>query len=485
MLRDTSPSACAGGSTGPGSSPKSWSRADCDEAARQCEFDITWAHPLRLDPKRIDLALDGAPVWHGKGKERHASVSLGARARPQVLVADAEFPDGTRATYSRTLYAAYPEEAQAALQAVPLLPSPDAGSDESVAAALRSSGWPVRTVEAGEIDVTFVMQPTAFDGVAGFLSNTPDLPGTHQKKIGAITGSDIRVDVIVPNQLLSTYRVAGAELGRRVPVAVPSVSWSRYADAVAAAGYELGSSPRRRAVVLVLNRFDRLNASTFDARQARAYLSEVLVPLVVWRIGPAEVGPEWPEGKVIASLDELRDAFDSLVRDVERQRIAWLEGTRDLRFAGPRVAAAIGLAGRTATDESAVVRGRWRDRRARRGRRARRRRCARARERARGSGRSRRHRMPASSDPPTAPVAGSPPDAASLPGPCEAWPLSEDADVRLRGDRRRTILERRHRHSLARRRGPRSAESSHTCRSRRRPIRARLRRDARRRRPPE
>jgi len=324
----------------------------CDEAARQCEFDITWAHPLRLDPKTIDLALDGALVWHGKGKERHASVSLGARVRPQVLVADAEFPDGARATYSRTLHAAYPEEAQAALQAVPLLPSPDAGSDESVAAALRSSGWPVRTVEAGEIDVTFVMQPTAFDGVAGFLSKTPDVPGTHQKKIGAITGSDIRVDVIAPNQLLSTYRVAGAELGRRVPVAVPSVSWSRYGDAVAAAGYELGRSPRRRAVVLVLNRFDRLNASTFDARQARAYLSEVLVPLVVWRIGPAEVGPEWPEGKVIASLDQLRDAFDVLMRDVEQQRIAWLEGTRDLRYARPRVAAAISLAGRTATGES-------------------------------------------------------------------------------------------------------------------------------------
>ena len=55
---------------------------DCDEAVRRCGFDITWAHPLRLDPKRIDLTLDGAPVWHGNGKERHASVALGAKARP-------------------------------------------------------------------------------------------------------------------------------------------------------------------------------------------------------------------------------------------------------------------------------------------------------------------------------------------------------------------------------------------------------------------
>ena len=99
------------------------------------------------------------------------------------------------------------------------------------------------------------------------------------------------------------------------------------------------------------NRFDHPNASTFDARQARAYLSEVLVPLVVWRIGPAEVGPEWPEGRVIANLDELRRAFEALVRDVGRQRIAWLEGTRDLRYSGSQVAPGIVLAGRSAPSE--------------------------------------------------------------------------------------------------------------------------------------
>ena len=138
----------------------------CDEAARRCDFELTWAHPLRLDPKRIDISLDGTPVWNGK--ERRVSVSLGAKARPQILVADAEFPDGTRATYSRTLYASYPEEAQAALQAVPLLPAPGSGTDETLAAALRTAGWPVRTVEETEPEITFVMEMTAFDRVAGF-----------------------------------------------------------------------------------------------------------------------------------------------------------------------------------------------------------------------------------------------------------------------------------------------------------------------------
>ena len=46
-----------------------------------------------------------------------------------------------------------------------------------------------------------------------------------------------------------------------------------------------------------------------------------------------------------------RSAFKSLVKDVERQRIAWLEGTRDLRFSGRQVAPGIVLAGRSAPGE--------------------------------------------------------------------------------------------------------------------------------------
>jgi photosystem II stability/assembly factor-like uncharacterized protein len=330
----------------PGIEPEVFASGGCDEPARRCEFDFTWAHPSRLDPKRIDVSLDGAPVWHGK--ERHASIPLRAKAQPQVLVADAEFPDGTRATYSRTLVAHYPEEAQAALQAVPILPSPALGADADLADALRGAGWRVRTVEEAELDIAFVMRPMAFDGIEGFLSKVPNLPGTHQKKIGAITASDLRVNVVAPDPWLSTYRVAGFDLGRRIPAAVRTAApWSRYGDAVAAAGYELGSSPKRRAVVLVLDRFDLPSGSTFDASQARAYLSEVLVPLVVWRIGPAEVGSEWPEGPVIRNVDDLRGAFDSLVRDVEKQRIAWLEDVRDVRHVGREAAPGIALAGRT------------------------------------------------------------------------------------------------------------------------------------------
>ena len=332
----------------PGIEPEVMAAGACDEAARRCDFDLTWAHPARLDPKRVVISLDGVAVWHGT--ERRASVALGANARPQILVADAEFPDGSRATYTRTLFAHFPEEAQAALQAVPVLAP--AGSDEAVAATLRSAGWPIRDVEKTEPEITFVMQAAAFDAVDGFLGRIPSLPGTHERKIGAVTGSDLSVGVVVPNPSLSAYRVGASQLGRRFPVTVPPVGWSRYADAVAAAGYELGSSPRPRAVVLVLDRFDRPNASTFDARQARAYLSEVLVPLVVWRIGPSEVGPEWGEGRVIAHIDDLRSAFEELAAEIGRQRIAWLEGIRDLRFSSARVAPGVALAGRASALES-------------------------------------------------------------------------------------------------------------------------------------
>ena len=110
----------------------------------------------------------------------------------------------------------------------------------------------------------------------------------------------------------------------------------RVEDAVAAAGYERGS-PRPRAVVLVLGAADRESISTFSAAQAQRYLSEVLVPLTVWRIGNV-VAPEWPDGRRIATREDLRAAFDALGADVARQRIAWLETARETRPIGRQLA---------------------------------------------------------------------------------------------------------------------------------------------------
>ncbi len=334
----------------PGIDPEVLVAGTCDDKGRQCAFEVSWAHPRKLDPRRVVLLLDGVTVY--RGKERRVQVPLAKGAKPQVLVADAEFPDGTRATYTRTLFAFYPEEAQAALQAVPILPPPDAGSEERIAEALRDAGVPVRTVEQTEPDITFVLEPHAFDAIPGMVPKAPSVPGHHRLAIRSPTGGSqavTSIKVVVPDEVLSAYTTTADRL--RVPLS--PMRRVRFADAVAAAGYELGGSPRPRAVVLVLGAEDRESISTFSAGQAQRYLSEVMVPLVVWRVGDA-ASPEWPEGRRLMTSEDLRAAFDALGADVSRQRIAWLEGTRDTRHIGRQLAPGIPLAGRNSAPRETV-----------------------------------------------------------------------------------------------------------------------------------
>ncbi|HEX4439939.1 MAG TPA: hypothetical protein VH854_07690 [Thermoanaerobaculia bacterium] len=331
----------------PGVHPEILARGSCDEKAASCDFDLAWAHPRRLDPDRVDLTLDGRPVWHGR--DRHAKIALAKGAKPQVLVVDARFSDGTRASFTKTLFAFYPEEARAELQAVPVVPADPNASNDAVAAALKNAGLRIRTVESDEPDLVFVVEPRAFDGIPGMLSQPVQAPGRYAIEIRNPTGRSgnkgTPVQVIVPDQALSAFSTTTWGINRLVPTV--GTSASRFADAVAAAGYVLGESSRPRAVVLVLRGFAERNASNFNAAQARAYLSEVGVPLCVWRVGGVEA-PEWPDGPRLATRDELRAAFDSLEKDVRAQRVAWLEGPLDLSQAPRFIVPGIALAGRAA-----------------------------------------------------------------------------------------------------------------------------------------
>ena len=338
----------------PGIEPEVLAAGGCDEKKGRCEFEVTWAHPAKLDPKHVVLQLDGAKVW--EGKDHHVPLALGKGSKPQVVTVDAEFPDGTRATYSRTLYAFYPEEAQASLVAVPVVTGPGAVSDEQEVAELRDAGLPVRTVEATDPEVTFVMAPHSFDAIPGVQRMAPTMPGSYLIPVQSPAAGAAplgAVHVIFPDEYLSTR---DSEVGRLGAIRSPGFSnFARYADAVAAAGYSLGSVPKRRVVVLVLSGFERPNISCFTAAQARAYLAEVMVPLVVWRVGVGDVSaPEWPEGPRIATKADFLTALQQVRDELGRQRVAWLEGLHDTRHLGRWLAPGIALAGREADSTTLI-----------------------------------------------------------------------------------------------------------------------------------
>ena len=332
----------------PGIEPEVFAAGGCDENGKACTFDLSWAHPRKLDPKRLALTLDGATVY--RGTERRVKVSLSKGAKPQVLVVDAEFPDGTRATYTRTLYAFYPEEAQAALQAVPVFGADGPGAEAAAAEALRRAGWPVRIVEDTEPEIVFVVEPRAFEAI-------PSLTGKAfvGNAYADFSRTFTSISVVLANESLTMFNASASRRGWIGALLLPPSSparWRRFADAVAAAGYALGGSPRCRAVVLVIGNelvveTDRPDMSTFSPAQAQAYLAEAMVPLIVWRVGQS-LAPEWPEGRRLTTAEDFGAALAALQSEVRRQRIAWFEGSRDTRHIGRDLAPGIALAGRSA-----------------------------------------------------------------------------------------------------------------------------------------
>ncbi|MEJ2190119.1 MAG: hypothetical protein P8Y93_12055, partial [Acidobacteriota bacterium] len=98
----------------------------------------------------------------------------------------------------------------------------------------------------------------------------------------------------------------------------------RLADAVATAGLVAAAASHRRVVVLVLGSDGADDSSRFSVEQARAYLSEIGVPLQVLRTSGSTGDSSWPEGVAANDLSGLAEAFESTRRRLDRQCVAWL-----------------------------------------------------------------------------------------------------------------------------------------------------------------
>ncbi len=110
-------------------------------------------------------------------------------------------------------------------------------------------------------------------------------------------------------------------------VALPGLEPSlRLADAISVAGLQAANGNRRRAVLLVLAG-PAEDASRHEAAAVRRFLSQLQVPLVVWRVGDAiDTWPEWGPGEDVHHFRGLQSAARRLADRLDRQRIVWLEG---------------------------------------------------------------------------------------------------------------------------------------------------------------
>ena len=135
----------------------------CDDKRGQCEFQLQWAHPTKLDPSSVTVSLDGKTVR--KGDDPLVRFSFNPKRPPQVLTVEAVFPDGQRADFTQLLHGSYPEKAEASLQFVPieLEKAQSAGDLDS---RLRQAGWKLRAIDEGEAEILFVLQPKAISRYA-------------------------------------------------------------------------------------------------------------------------------------------------------------------------------------------------------------------------------------------------------------------------------------------------------------------------------
>ena len=305
-----------------------------------CSARLLWFHPEKQNPKQIELTDNGQPI-DDLGVTGTFNFPCQSGDSPQIIAASAVFPDGRRAE-AVAVAAGFGDDAPVDLTAVALTLNQQAGTNGG--ATPSRFGQVLTLIDPAAAELVFVLDPDA--AYRALLTS----PGANARTGHAWSKTESSLlDIsnlwfVMPDAQL--HRVNGFQwIPREIHRlrqstgksdwlktffavgATPVEGGKRLADAVAVSGLLAAAGPRRRGVVLVLGNGRQSDESLFTSSQARAYLSEVGVPLFVLRTGkPLDDG--WPVGVKTASMNALAGALQDIRDEVLSQQIAWLEGAR-------------------------------------------------------------------------------------------------------------------------------------------------------------
>jgi hypothetical protein len=260
-------------------------------------------------------------------ENRTFSYPCAAVGETEVVVGAAVFPDGRRAS-SVALTGDTGRPVGAAPQPIVL--------EDSTAGGIPCAEVEAESVNLAEannwlgFEVAFVLDPSVdFVALAGLGSggDAAGEPGSAWDRASVAFSEADRMWYVRPNS--SLLRLDGFSksrdtwLGMFFQIGAAQLrSELRLSDAVATAGLVAGAAPRRRAVVLVLGQGPAQDKSRFSVAQARAYLAEICVPLVVIRT-PSAGRDGWPTSYEVGSLDELASALESVRNRIDNQCVGW------------------------------------------------------------------------------------------------------------------------------------------------------------------
>jgi hypothetical protein len=311
--------------------------ADHSADGKTCTVVIHWAHPRKLKPDSMTVTLDGWPLV-ATGPGYTYRFDCPANVRSAILTAYATFPDD-RSAYAATTLGGFTGSAETPMSSVALTTA-----NATTESCSNASLWPPGAVPVDDdgFEVAFVLDPAVHyntlerSGRIGLGREPKPAPARSTWK-----GKS-------PSEWLQTarqlwYITPDSRLRRVDGFAEGRSSWldvlfhvgrtqlkdaQRIADAVAVAGKQVADGPHRRAVVLLLgDRSRKRDDGSFTPRQARAYLGELGVPLVVFRNGDVR-DDGWGEGLPAQTTFELINGLSTLRRLVASQCVFWFEGDR-------------------------------------------------------------------------------------------------------------------------------------------------------------
>ncbi len=336
-----------------------------------CGGKALWSHPLKKDPVLIEIRQDGRTLRiHDDG--RSFRYPCPDPDEPHVLTASAIFSDGRRAE-AVAVSAGFGGTTETGLTAVALVG--DSESREPCAAVAAKLGDQIMQAENSGFEVVFVLDPTAgyrtlaasgwskgmmptntnttkqFDTLVqrGSKGSDARAKNSWKKAESAFIDAD-KLWFVLPDENLQRANGFGQGRMNWLPMlfnfgSVKLPGKPRIADAVAASGLVAAAGPRQRAVVMILgNKADR-DGSGFTAEEARTYLTEVGVPLYVFRNGKLR-DDGWPQGVPVRNMEAMADALETVKNDLDRQCVTWFPGSMHPNQIAASLPAGVDIAGR-------------------------------------------------------------------------------------------------------------------------------------------
>jgi hypothetical protein len=291
------------------------------------------------EPLRVALSLDGRPLE----LDDPARVPLPDHDPAQLhfLRVEIEFPHNVSVVEELTFGGSYGDRVDTDLTALPVVIA-DRRSGTPLPGPGGLGGWflsngretAVAAVDEGPAEITILRDRAVQDRLERLV---PDrLAGV---RFDAVLRADQKLAFFWPFMVRApsgiwTFPPPFGWMSPRdggvpwflagTPPPAPPDGKQLLADAIAVAGMNSLARNRRRAVVLILGR-EPSDESQFSPQTVRHFLASLRVPLHVW--SPYEhTDSAWGPVRDVSSLWKFRAAVTELARDVDRQRIVWLQG---------------------------------------------------------------------------------------------------------------------------------------------------------------